>query len=102
MSQIHEWRGASGRRYSFQIHPLPPRKAITQPGVYLFCRQTAQDWEAIDVGQGENLAEACGDTPTRQAALAAGATHVHVHIRLAGFEARVDEEADLRAALFSS
>ena len=53
------------------------------------------------MGQLESLAEVCMDTPVRQAAIAAGATHLHVHVRLAGFDARVDEEADLRAALFS-
>jgi hypothetical protein len=100
MTQIHEWKGATGRRYCFQVHALPLRKPFTQPGVYLFCRQTTYGWEAVDVGQAESLTEACSGTPVRFAAEAAGATHLHVHIRLAGFEARVEEEGDLREALF--
>ena len=36
----------------------------------------------------------------RLAAESADATHLHVHIRLAGLDVRVEEEADLRAALF--
>ncbi len=100
MTAIHEWKGATGRRYCFQVHALPLRKPFTQPGVYLFCRQAAHGWEAVDVGQVDSLAEACGPTPVRLAAEAAGATHLHVHVRLASFEARVEEEADLREALF--
>lgn len=100
MTQIHEWKGATGRRYCFQVHALPLRKPVTQPGVYLFCRQTAQGWEPVDIGQADSLAEAYAATPVRLAAEAAGATHLHVHIRLAGFDARVEEETDLRGALF--
>lgn len=100
MTQIHEWKGATGRRYCFQVHALPMRKPVTQPGVYLFCRQSAQGWRSLDIGQADNLTEACAATPLRLAAESAGATHLHVHIRLAGLDVRVEEEADLRAALF--
>jgi hypothetical protein len=92
MTQIHEWKGATGRRYCFQVHRLPLAKPTLQPGVYLFCRQAGYGWEPVEVGQAETLAEVV--TQPR------AATHVHIHIRLAGFDARVEEEADLRAALF--
>ena len=97
--RIHEWKGASGRRYCFQVQALPVHLRTAQPGVYIFCRETATGWQMVDLGETDSLAAICGDTPVRAAAVAAGATHVHLHVRLAGFDARVDEEADLRAAL---
>ncbi len=99
---IHEWKGASGRRHCFQVQALPVHLRTAQPGVYLFCRQTATGWQALALGETENLATVCGDTPERAAAIAAGATHVHLHIRLAGPAARAEEYADLYAALFAT
>jgi hypothetical protein len=92
MTQIHEWKGATGRRYCFQVHALPLARPPRKPGIYLFCRAASPGWEPVDVGQTENLAE--------ELARPRAATHVHLHIRLAGFDARVEEEADLRAVLF--
>ena len=47
MTQIHEWKGATGRRYCFQVHALPLAKPTRQPGVYLFCRQAGAGWEPV-------------------------------------------------------
>ena len=49
----------------------------------------------LALGQVEDLAAEVRSSATRFTATQAGATHVHVHIRLAGWEARIDEEIDL-------
>ena len=95
MTQVHEWRGASGRRYCFRVVPLDRELPPMQPGVYIYCRQDGPGWVPLALGQVEDLAAEVRSSATRFTASQAGATHVHVHIRLAGWEARIDEEIDL-------
>ena len=95
MTQIHEWRGASGRRYCFQVVLLDSAAPPMQPGVFIYCRQDGSGWVPLALGQVEDLAAEHRAGSARFVATQAGATHLHSHVRLAGLEARVEEEVDL-------
>ena len=95
MTQIHEWRGASGRRYCFQVALLDSVAPPMQPGVFIYCRQDSSGWVPLALGQVEDLAAEHRAGSARFVATQAGATHLHSHVRLAGLEARVEEEVDL-------
>lgn len=95
MTQIHEWLGASGRRYCFQVALLDSAAPPMQPGVFIYCRQDGSGWVPLALGQVEDLATEHRAGSARFVATQAGATHLHLHVRLAGVEARVEEEVDL-------
>ena len=95
MTQIHEWRGASGRRYCFQVALLDSAAPPMQPGVFIYCGQDGSGWVPLALGQVEDLAAEHRAGSARFVATQAGATHLHLHVRLAGVEARVEEEVDL-------
>jgi hypothetical protein len=95
MTQVHEWRGASGRRYCFRVAPLDSAAPPMQPGVFIYCRQDGPGWVPVALGHVDDLAAEHRSGSTRFVATQAGATHLHLHVRLAGAEDRVEEEVDL-------
>jgi len=95
MAQVHEWRGASGRRYCFQVASVDGAAPPMQPGVFIYCRQDGASWVPLALGHVDDLAAEHRSGSTRFVATQAGATHLHLHVRLAGLAARVEEEVDL-------
>ena len=89
----HDWRGASGRSYSYTVHPIGWRPAANQKGNYIFAKQIGPYWEAIYIGQGD--LQDRYDAAVREGCVTRkGATHYHEHLRAREDERR-QEERDL-------
>lgn len=91
------WSGASGRDYSYYIHPLGTR-FLAEPGNYIFARMTGPGrWSAVYVGETECLGDRCRESHEKWTiAVRNGATHIHAHVNRGGIRQRLDEETDLR------
>ena len=89
------WIGASGARYTYEIHPVGTRFNAV-PANYIFAKLlTTGRSSALYIGQTDNLKERI--TPSHHkwpCAEQNGMTHIHVH-RNASAAARLAEEQDL-------
>ena len=95
------WSGASGLAYKFSVHPIwsgfPAR-----PGVYIATRLANGIWEALYVGEAEDLANRLNNLRLhhRYASMCTwSATHLGVSIVQGGADVRRTIESDLRRAL---
>jgi cytosine/adenosine deaminase-related metal-dependent hydrolase len=93
------WYGFSGKGYEYRVFPLNTR-FVDQPGNYCFCGQTSSGWSPKYFGEAESLRDRLNDRfhERLECARRNGATHVAAHINVAGRDARLAEEADLRKA----
>lgn len=93
------WYGQSGRQYRYWHYPLSNFRFAASPGNYIFARVNADNqWEPVYIGETDNLqSRCCGTHHKWDCALRNGATHIHAHTTPGLRQARLDEEADLRA-----
>jgi hypothetical protein len=101
--QIVIWRGASRTAYEMQNDSIGATYRII-PGVYVFCRQISNDkWQAIYVGETDNLARRLTDELAQHHAwksiIAAGATHICTLHVPGVLSERLNIETDLRHSL---
>ena len=95
-TQTVDWPGASGKKYRYWIHDLPPNfKAVA--GNYIFAKLNAQGrWEPVYIGHTGDLSERFDNHHAMPCIRRNNATHIHAHT--SGGEAdRLAEEADLLA-----
>jgi hypothetical protein len=92
------WKGASGKRYGYWIYTLD-RVMQSAPGNFIYAVRVNGLWRAIVVGECEDIAAIELDAAQTERIKASGATHLHTHTTPAGVQKRLDEAADLRAAL---
>ena len=73
-----EWTGASGTRYTYDVHVLPARVRPDEVGNYLYARWTPErTWQPIYIGEG-NLSEEASERHVHAVSIRLrGATHFH-------------------------
>jgi hypothetical protein len=91
---IH-WPGKSGKSYTYTIFLVGTEFSPNQLGNYIFCKKTAEAWNAVYIGQGDikqrtesHISDGC---VTKK-----GATHIHAHNNN-DESIRQSEESDLLA-----
>lgn len=90
------WTGESGKSYDYWVHEIGT-SFKPEPGNYVFARlNMARRWEAIYVGQAENLSTRFKSHHQQPCIDHYSATHIHAHLNDAGDQARLDEETDIR------
>lgn len=95
------WRGRSGTSYTFECFPYPQEfNAVS--GVYIFCRPVPAGWEALYVGEAQDLKQRLNTGilghDGHKRAMRAGMTHVAA-MAVAGDSERLRVETDLRHGL---
>lgn len=93
----HEWNGASGRKYAYIVHSLPPEVEPGQSGNYIFAKRTPNGWWPIYIGHGE-FSTALAQDADRAAKIAdmhSATLHIHADVDPAE---RDGEVADILAA----
>jgi len=89
------WPGASGKEYTYQIHPLGAAFRPV-PGNFILAREyEAGQWTPLYIGQTRDLSQRLEGYQNQESALQKGATHLHVHVSSGGQAARCEEERDL-------
>ncbi len=93
------WNGASGREYSFYVHPVGTAY-VEAAGVYLFCTHQNGVYRAVYVGQTDNLNQRLNTGLQQHHAWprgrAAGVTHFGTMLVPGGAHVRLNVETDLR------
>ena len=89
-----------GQNFNFEIHPAYTTFRKVQ-GVYIMARRNGLYWEALYIGEAENLNDRVGDKLRHhehwQDAANLGATHIHVLQTQGIRQNRLDLETALRA-----
>ena len=88
-----EWRGGSGKIYTYSLYDIDWNPKGGQDGNYIFAKQIDDVWLAVYVGEGDlkdrkaaHIRDGCVNQK--------GATHYHCHLKAIA-TARSDEEADI-------
>lgn len=92
------WYGASGAGYHYTLFDLDAEFKVA-PGVYIFARYKRPRWQALYIGETQNLRD-CPVGPGHEkwaAAMEHGITHIHVRAVNAGQYSRWAEVRDLLA-----
>jgi hypothetical protein len=92
------WKGASGTRYGYWIYTFD-RSMQNAAGNYIYAKKVNGLWQAVFVGECEDLAAIATDGALAECVKRNGATHIHTHTTPAGTEKRLAEAADLREGL---
>ena len=95
MSNKVAWTGASGTPYQYWFYPIHT-ELKDEPGNYILARVNGSRWEALYIGQTQNLKERIGPGHHRwDCAKRYGATHIHAHTSSHNEADRSREESDL-------
>ena len=97
----YDWQGASRQNYHYWVSPFYTYFKET-PGNYIYAKETppgSNRWEAIYIGQSENLSQRLADHEKEAEAIRLGATHIHAHTSSPDEDVRRAEESDLIAGL---
>jgi len=90
----YNWKGYSGKTYTYFTYRLPVDFNLNQPGNYIFSRQNTQgNWLPIYIGQGD-LNDRVNYHHQTECIRQKGATHFHCHTNSAEND-RLEEESDL-------
>ena len=95
-NQTADWIGASGKKYSYWVYPLPASIKSGQDGNYIFTKVVNNTWVPIYIGQGD-IGDRLDNHHQATCIKSKGATHLHAH-KNADERARLAEEDDLLAA----
>jgi hypothetical protein len=95
--EIVNWRGVSGKSYSYSIHKLPVSFNKLREGNYIYTKLINDIWVPIYIGQGDLGDRISPNHHQAKCIVLKGATHVHVHLN-SDENARVAEEQDLLQA----
>ncbi len=98
MAEIRKctWTGKSGKKYSYEIHPMTESWADV-PGNYIFAKETTPtNWVPVYVGETESLKDRLPNHNELPCVRRNGGTHIHAHTN-SDAKARLAEEADLVA-----
>jgi hypothetical protein len=94
-----DWQGKSGRVYRYWVHPID-QQLVSKPGNYAYAKRgpNAQPLP-VYFGETENLADRlnANNHERRPCAVRNGANLICAHVNDSGRDARLSEEADLRA-----
>jgi hypothetical protein len=95
MAATINWAGASGKAYTYYIHPIGT-SFRNEAGNYIYAKQTKPGfWANQYTGQSDDLGRRLANHEKEACAKANGATHVHVHLNSGGENARRAEESDI-------
>jgi len=89
------WKGQSGQTYLYGIHEIDTtHKSV--PGNYIFAKETKpRTWEAVYIGQTDDLSERFDNHHKMPCIHRNGATHIHTHESSPDESVRQAEETDL-------
>ena len=96
MFDTADWRGQSGKTYSYQVHDLNQRPTADEEGNYIFAKcvdYVDYAWKAVYVGQG-NLQDRYDAAIKEGCVTRKGATHYHSHPN-SNTDSRQEEEQDI-------
>lgn len=89
------WKGESGKSYMYTIYRLDD-EFTSFPANYIFAKRVRQhEWEAVYIGQTEDLGDRLANHERRECAIRNGATSIHAHETGGGESVRKREEQDL-------
>jgi hypothetical protein len=96
---IESWRGASGRRYLYNLHMLG---TVFGPGAanFIYAREIKRGLHfPVYVGQTADLSDPIADSDILECIRRSRPTHIHVRYNEEGLDQRIAEQADLIAEL---
>ena len=96
MAETYDWKGASGRVYTYNVYPMNTSWNDVA-GNYIYASRTGNGWKAAYVGQTSSFKIRLPDHNEENCAKRNGATHIHAHTNTNGETARRSEESDLIA-----
>lgn len=88
-----EWRGISGKSYSYNVFKINTTFKPNQNGNYIFAKKARDVWMAVYVGEGD-LHNRTQDEEHRKCSINKGATHLHCHLN-SNETNRKNEETDI-------
>ena len=100
MSKVRSiiWYGKSGKGYTYYIFEIGYQFDPNQPGNYIFAKETKpRSWEAIYIGETDDLGERFDNHHKKECIENEGATHIHAHKSSDDKKTRCAEESDLLA-----
>jgi hypothetical protein len=96
IEQTYNWLGYSGKVYTYYVHEFPLKVTFkSEPGNYIFARQTFRGFIPIYMGHTKDLSERFSNHPKIMCIRNNGATHLHAHPNNGGEEVILGEESDL-------
>ena len=88
------WTGASGKKYTYNIHSMDT-KWNDVAGNYIFAKRTTPtEWEAIYIGETQSFKDRLPNHNELPCIQRNGGTHIHAHTN-SDSQARLNEESDL-------
>jgi predicted GIY-YIG superfamily endonuclease len=95
MADEIKWIGASGRSYTYWVHPMNTAFKA-EPGNYCMAKETQPGrFVPLYFGETSDLSERFDNHHKMSCFTRNGATHIHAHTNSAGQDARLAEEVDL-------
>ena len=91
------WKGASGRKYGYWIHPIDVQFRKIADNVISAKLTDNQEWVPMYIGQTRNFDEGFAVRDMVDCAKKSGATHVHTHFSSPDEPIRTREANDLIA-----
>ncbi|MBK8174490.1 MAG: hypothetical protein IPK66_04155 [Rhodospirillales bacterium] len=88
------WWGRSKRSYLYVVHGLDATLAC-QPGNFIAARRQGRGWDALYIGESDDLSTIFERSPGRRLLIARQATHIHTHVSSRNACERRAEQCDL-------
>ena len=95
MAKSARWPGASGVTYSYTVFEWPKTFNTDKPGNFIFSRLVGGQWQAIYVGETDDLSKNYSEHHALSCIEAQGVTHIHAHFSERGQDERLFEKRDL-------